>query len=105
MWCEEILIGKTRQASWQAFNTLKGVFRCADFKLMETHATLPPYLTMRSLSLSITDGADLILRRYALEVCLQKSRCVLHRKYLIPGKSNPHVSLTPGIGSAMSMEF
>jgi hypothetical protein len=49
-----------------------------DFKLMETHATLPPYLTMRSLSLSITDDADLILRRYALEVCHQKSRCVLH---------------------------
>jgi len=51
-----------------------------DAKLLETHATLPPYLIMRSLSLSITDDADVILRRYALEACLQKSRCVLHRK-------------------------
>ncbi|KAL5329417.1 hypothetical protein ACEPPN_002929 [Leptodophora sp. 'Broadleaf-Isolate-01'] len=57
-----------------------------DSKLNETHTTLPPYLTMRPLSLSITDSVDLILRRFALEVCFQKSRCVLHRKYLIPGK-------------------
>lgn len=76
-----------------------------DFKLMETHATLPPYLTMRSLSLSITDDADLILRRYALEVCLQKSRCVLHRKYLIPGKSNSQFrySTTASVDAAMKL--
>jgi hypothetical protein len=76
-----------------------------DFKLMETHATLPPYLTMRSLSLSITDDPDLILRRYALEVCLQKSRCVLHRKYLIPGKSNPQFrySRTASVDAAMKL--
>ncbi|KAF8861773.1 hypothetical protein BDZ45DRAFT_586481 [Acephala macrosclerotiorum] len=60
-----------------------------DSKLMETHATLPPYLTMRSLSLSIADDADLVMRRFALEVLFQKSRCLLHRKYLIPGKFNP----------------
>ncbi|TAQ88871.1 hypothetical protein B7494_g2806 [Chlorociboria aeruginascens] len=60
-----------------------------DSQLTTTHATLPPYLTMRPLSLSITDRRELILRRYALEICFQKSRCVLHRKYLIPGKSNP----------------
>jgi hypothetical protein len=76
-----------------------------DFKLMETHATLPPYLTMRSLSLSITDDADLILRRYALEVCLQKSRCVLHRRYLIPGKSNSQFrySRTASVDAAMKL--
>jgi Fungal specific transcription factor domain len=60
-----------------------------DSQLTATHATLPPYLTMRSLSLSLSDRADLILQRFALEVCFQKSRCVLHRKYLIPGQSNP----------------
>ena len=76
-----------------------------DSKLMETYATLPPYLTMRSLSLSITDDADLILRRYALEVCLQKSRCLLHRKYLIPGKSNPQFrySRTASVDAAMKL--
>ena len=76
-----------------------------DFKLMETHATLPPYLAMRSPSQSIADDADLILRRYALEVCFQKSRCVLHRKYLIPGKSNPQFlySRTASVDAAMKL--
>ncbi|KAG4441524.1 hypothetical protein IFR05_002981 [Cadophora sp. M221] len=60
-----------------------------DSKLHEIHTTLHPYLTMRPLSLSITDNVDLILRRFALEVCFQKSRCVLHRKYLIPSKVDP----------------
>jgi hypothetical protein len=76
-----------------------------DSNLTETHVTLPPYLHMRSLSLSITDNADLILRRYAIEVCFQKSRCVLHRKYLIPGKSNPQFrySRTVAVDAAMKL--
>ncbi|KAE8449401.1 hypothetical protein EG329_008302 [Mollisiaceae sp. DMI_Dod_QoI] len=76
-----------------------------DSKLVETHAALPPYLTMRPLSLSITDDADLILRRFALEGCFQKSRCVLHRKYLIPGKSNPYFrySRTASVDAAMKL--
>lgn len=53
-----------------------------DSRLLETHASLPPYLSMRSLGHSLTDDINIIIRRYALEVCFQKSRCVLHRKYL-----------------------
>jgi hypothetical protein len=76
-----------------------------DSSLTETHVTLPPYLHMRSLSLSITDNADLILRRYAIEACFQKSRCVLHRKYLIPGKSSPQFrySRTASVDAAMKL--
>ncbi|KUJ24096.1 uncharacterized protein LY89DRAFT_557875, partial [Mollisia scopiformis] len=76
-----------------------------DSQLIETHATLPPYLTMKSLSHSIIDGSDLILRRYSLEVCFQKSRCVLHRKYLIPGKSilKFRYSRTTSVDAAMRL--
>ena len=76
-----------------------------DFKLMETHATLPPPLTMRSLSLSVTDDKDLIIRRYALEVCYQKSRCIMHRRYLIPDKYNPQFqySRTTSVDAAMKL--
>ncbi|TVY80636.1 Fusarisetin A cluster transcription factor fsa6 [Lachnellula suecica] len=76
-----------------------------DHKLMETHASLPNYLKMRSLSLSIADDTSLILRRIALEVCFQKSRCVLHRKYLIPGKSNPQFqySSIASVDAAMNL--
>jgi hypothetical protein len=59
-----------------------------DSELLKMHSSLPAYLTMRPLSDSLTDDSDLILRRCVLEVYFQKSRCVLHRKYLILGKSN-----------------
>jgi Fungal specific transcription factor domain len=76
-----------------------------DSSLMEMHARLPPYMTMRPLSLSITDDAKVILQRFVLEVSFQKSRCVLHRKYLIPGKSNPQFrySRTASVDAAMKL--
>lgn len=76
-----------------------------DSSLMEIHATLPPHMTMRPLSLSITDDAKLILQRFVLEGSFQKSRCVLHRKYLIPGKSNPlfRYSRTASVDAAMRL--
>ncbi|TVY12787.1 Pyrrolocin cluster transcription factor fsdR, partial [Lachnellula arida] len=76
-----------------------------DSSLLETHATLPPYLTMKSLSQSITDDALVILRRYTLEVTFQKSRCVLHRKYLISGKSDARFrySTTASVDAAMRL--
>jgi hypothetical protein len=76
-----------------------------DFQLTTTHATIPQYLTMRPLSLSLTDRADLILRRHALEVLFQRSRCVLHRKYLIPGQSNSQYrySRTTSVDAAMRL--
>ena len=76
-----------------------------DSQLTKTHATLPPYLNMRPLSLSLADRADLILRRYALEACFQKCRCALHRKYLIPGQSNPQYrySRTASVDAAVKL--
>jgi hypothetical protein len=76
-----------------------------DTRLIDTHATLPPYLTMRSLSHSITDDELIILRRFAIEAGFQKSRCLLHRKYLISGKSNPQFrySRTTSVDAAMQL--
>jgi hypothetical protein len=76
-----------------------------DSELLKTHSSLPPYLTMRPLSDSLTDDADLILRRCVFEVYFQKSRCVLHRKYLILGKSNAQFrySRTSSIDGAMKL--
>jgi hypothetical protein len=76
-----------------------------DSQLTATHATLPPYLTMRPLSLSLTDRPDMILQRFALEGCFQKSRCMLHRKYLIPGQSNPQYrySRTASVDASMKL--
>ncbi|MAD82224.1 MAG: hypothetical protein CL912_04615 [Deltaproteobacteria bacterium] len=76
-----------------------------DGNLLEAHAKLPPALTMQPRNLSTTGSVDLVLRQFALEVTFQKSRCMLHRKYLLPGKVNPgyRYSRTACIDAAMKM--
>ncbi|PWY91241.1 hypothetical protein BO70DRAFT_307947 [Aspergillus heteromorphus CBS 117.55] len=53
-----------------------------DRQLDEAHDQLPAMFKMRPLNQSIVDPSVLILRRYTLELLYQKSRCVLHRRYL-----------------------
>ncbi|RFU24674.1 hypothetical protein B7463_g11665, partial [Scytalidium lignicola] len=59
-----------------------------DKQLQDVHASLPPFLHIRTMNLSITDPPDLIMQRYNLELLYQKSRCVLHRQYLTVHRSD-----------------
>ncbi|KAH8423065.1 putative C6 transcription factor [Aspergillus melleus] len=53
-----------------------------DRRLEEAHNMITPAFKLRPLDQSIADPAELILRRYTLELLYQKARCVLHRRYL-----------------------
>jgi len=59
-----------------------------DRLLQSTRDLTPPALRMRSTVKSVTDSSAQILRRYALEVLYQKSRCVLHRRYLVLARTD-----------------
>ncbi|KAE9374272.1 hypothetical protein N431DRAFT_464540 [Stipitochalara longipes BDJ] len=73
--------------STQAVSYTDDVMRL-DKLLHDTHNLMPLALRMRSTIGSVTDSSALILRRYALEVLFQKSRCVLHRRYLVLARSD-----------------
>ncbi|KAI9039032.1 putative C6 transcription factor [Aspergillus affinis] len=53
-----------------------------DRRLEEAHNMITPAFKLRPLDQSIADPAEMILRRYTLELLYQKARCVLHRRYL-----------------------
>ncbi|KAM0248801.1 hypothetical protein ACHAQJ_009312 [Trichoderma viride] len=59
-----------------------------DKSLQDAHASLPAFLKICPMNLSITDPTDLIMQRYNLELLYQKARCVLHRRYLMEARSN-----------------
>lgn len=59
-----------------------------DRRLEEAHSMVMPHFKMRPLDQSVADPAELILRRYTLELLYQKARCVLHRRYLGEVHSN-----------------
>ncbi|KAH8803624.1 hypothetical protein F5884DRAFT_682931 [Xylogone sp. PMI_703] len=63
-----------------------------DKYLQDAQASLPPFLKTRPMSLSITDSADVIMQRYNIDLLYQKSRCVLHRKYLTDVHSDQRYS-------------
>lgn len=51
-------------------------------RLDESHNILPSFFQIRPISQCIADPAELIMRRYTLEMLYQKARIVLHRPYL-----------------------
>jgi len=60
-----------------------------DGELHARYAEVPASLRIKSLSLSITDQAPVILNRLHIELLYLKSLCMLHRNYLSHERSNP----------------
>lgn len=54
-----------------------------DARLCEVYALVPPFLVGRPLEESITDTPNIIMQRFNIILLFHKSRCVLHRKYLM----------------------
>jgi hypothetical protein len=59
-----------------------------DKLLHNTYSSIPPPLRMRPTASSVIDSSAQILRRFTLEILFQKSRCVLHRRYLVLARSD-----------------
>ncbi|KAF7590481.1 hypothetical protein BBP40_002826 [Aspergillus hancockii] len=59
-----------------------------DRRLEEAYSLVPLNFRVRPVDQSIADPSELILRRYTLELLYQKSRCVLHRRYLGEVRTN-----------------
>ena len=63
-----------------------------DQELQQAFTAIPPFLRVVPMDLCITDSAELIIRRISLAVFFQKSRCILHRKYLMKDEENVEFS-------------
>ncbi|KAI0122845.1 fungal-specific transcription factor domain-containing protein [Xylariales sp. AK1849] len=53
-----------------------------DEVLEETYKQIPPFLKVKLMEESITDAPMQVIQRFGLASLYQKSRCVLHRKYI-----------------------
>jgi hypothetical protein len=57
--------------------------------LNDQFTSMPAALQMRSMSRQLTDPSDVILNRVLLALSFYKSRCILHREYMLEGRSDP----------------
>lgn len=76
-----------------------------DRRLEEAHSLVTPAFKMRPLDQSIADPAELILRRYTLQLLYQKARCVLHRRYLGEVHTNPRYAYSRWVCMSASKEI
>lgn len=77
-----------------------------DAQLNEIQASIPPSYQYRPINSCIADSTQVIIQRLNIAHILCKSRCVLHRKYLIRNTdSYPEYkySVTAGIEAAMQL--
>jgi len=61
----------------------------ADAGLRKAHASIPPSLAMRPLSLSITDDVHVIQHRFNVDLVYQTGLMILHRTYISHQRLNP----------------
>lgn len=66
-----------------------------DRRLETAHDIIPSFLQIRSMTQCIVDPADLIMRRFTLELLYLKARLVLHRRYI--GETNPKFAYSRSI--------
>jgi hypothetical protein len=75
-----------------------------DGLLHEAYATVPSFFQMPS-EFSLFDSPDLIIRQFSLVLVFQKSRCMLHRKYIMKGNDNPQYAYSKKAALDASMEL
>lgn len=76
-----------------------------DQGLNQAFAAVPPLLCVVPVALSITDSPQIIMQRLSLAVLFHKSRCVLHRKYVMKEKEDARFSFSKRVGIDASMEL
>ncbi|KAI0457909.1 fungal-specific transcription factor domain-containing protein [Xylaria acuta] len=54
-----------------------------DARIQDVWSTVPSFMKVKPLSESVTDAPMLVIQRFGLASLYQKSRCVLHRRYLV----------------------
>ena len=55
--------------------------------LHDTYNAIPPVLIIRPMMQSIMDTTDVIVRRLFLALLFHRAQCVLHRKYMVPART------------------
>ena len=68
-------------------------------------AKVPTHLRSTPLGLAVTDSSDLIMQRFNISLIYNRSRCVLHRKYLIKQRENHKYGYSKKVGLDASMEI
>jgi hypothetical protein len=63
-------------------------FMRLDKMLDDAYQSIPQWLQTRAMSKSIMDDPEAIIRRFFVALLFHKSKCVLHRTYMLPARTD-----------------
>lgn len=76
-----------------------------DKRLIEAHNQVPHFFRLPASGFSVTDPPQRIVKRITIELMLQKSRCMLHRKHLVKEKEDPRFVYSKDAGLDASLKL
>lgn len=74
-----------------------------DRQLHEAYAKVPPHFLQSTSALSVTDPPDSIIKRLSIALIFEKSRCMLHRRYLTQPRGEFDYSKSSAIDTSMKV--
>jgi hypothetical protein len=75
-----------------------------DSLLEEAFARVPSFFRVVPLELAITDAVELIIMRFSIGLLYHKTRCVLHRRFLMQERENHQFAYSKKVGLESAME-
>ncbi|CZR59735.1 uncharacterized protein PAC_09629 [Phialocephala subalpina] len=76
-----------------------------DLSLREAYDKVPPQLRLDESEITVTDSPSTILKRFSVSVLFEKSRCMLHRKFLMKAREHPEYQYSMQAGLDASMKI
>lgn len=76
-----------------------------DLSLREAYDKVPPQLRLEGTEITVTDTPSAILKRFSVSLLFEKSRCMLHRKFLVKIKEHPEYQYSKQAGLDASMKL
>lgn len=76
-----------------------------DLSLREAYDKVPPQLRIDESDITVTDSPSTILKRFSVSVLFEKSRCMLHRKFLMKVGEHPEYQYSKQAGLDASMKL
>jgi hypothetical protein len=76
-----------------------------DTALHEAYDMVPSQLRLDESEITVTDSPSTILKRFSVSVLFEKSRCMLHRKFLMKAREYPEYLYSKQAGIDASMKL
>jgi hypothetical protein len=76
-----------------------------DVHLRQAYDMVPPFFQTNSSELSLFEAPSTTIKRFNISMLFQKSRCMLHRKFMMSGKDHPEFTYSKTVAIDASMQL